>query len=365
MKKNERFIKRHLIANIVIFVIAIAALVYLTHRENFSRQMQQVDQYIKELSKRTSDHVADVLEDKSSAITSIAYLYGTSLKSPEVNLQTLGQLEEKSGFDWIRFIDAEGGDYTKEGKFAKVQDREYYQKGIQGESGITVVMRSRVNQEKLVGFYAPVYYKEQICGVMVGFLQEKTVSQILSTELYGKSVDTMIVDSDGEVLGRDGKKTTSQIDHVNSILTMIPEEEQPKVRTAVKNVKQMQYSFMDDNGVSTGYVMPIRGTTWSLMQNFPSKVVQKFTKDVNKDEHFALLLFGIVIACGVFQAVYLFKRKKRLEAERANRERVTSLLQNVSDDYVCLIDVNLNTEIEEQFRLHDGAVSSARWSGAR
>ena len=101
------------------------------------------------------------------------------------------------------------------------------------------------------------------------------------------------------------------------------------------------------------------------MQNFPSKVVQKFTKDVNKDEHFALLLFGIVIACGVFQAVYLFKRKKRLEAERANRERVTSLLQNVSDDYVCLIDVNLNTEIEEQFRLHDGAVSSARWSGAR
>lgn len=33
---------------------------------------------------------------------------------------------------------------------------------------------------------------------------------------------------------------------------------------------------------------------------------------------------------------------------------MTSLLQNVSDDYICLIDVNLETEIEEQFPMHGG-----------
>lgn len=276
------------------------------------------------------------------------------MKSPQVDLESLGELEETSGFDWIRFIDREGSDYTSNGKFAEVSDREYYQEGIAGKSGICIVMKSRVNQKRLVGFYAPVYYQGEVCGVMVGFLQESTVSQILATELYGSNVGTMIVDISGTVLGKDGKKETADIEMIDDILPLLDENEQQSVKNALKNKDKTQYDYTDEMGSSVGYLVPIKGTDWMLMQSFPTDVVQKFAKKVTNDERLAMSAFGLVLAIFVFRFVYLIKRKKRLDREKSNRDKVTSLLQNVSDDYICLIDVNLETEIEEQFPMHGG-----------
>lgn len=354
MKSKENGIVRHLIVNSIVLLSIMLVIMVLSQRENFARQMQQVNQYIKELSERTSQHVGDVFADKSSAISSIAYLYGNSLKSPQVDLESLGELEETSGFDWIRFIDREGSDYTSNGKFAEVSDREYYQEGIAGKSGICIVMKSRVNQKRLVGFYAPVYYQGKVCGVMVGFLQESTVSQILATELYGSNVGTMIVDISGTVLGKDGKKETADIEMIDDILPLLDENEQQSVKNALKNKDKTQYDYTDEMGSSVGYLVPIKGTDWMLMQSFPTDVVQKFAKKVTNDERLAMSAFGLVLAIFVFRFVYLIKRKKRLDREKSNRDKVTSLLQNVSDDYICLIDVNLETEIEEQFPMHGG-----------
>ncbi|MCI5640792.1 MAG: cache domain-containing protein [Lachnospiraceae bacterium] len=178
------------------------------------------------------------------------------MKSPQVDLESLGELEETSGFDWIRFIDREGSDYTSNGKFAEVSDREYYQEGIAGKSGICIVMKSRVNQKRLVGFYAPVYYQGEVCGVMVGFLQESTVSQILATELYGSNVGTMIVDISGTVLGKDGKKETADIEMIDDILPLLDENEQQSVKNALKNKDKTQYDYTDEMGSSVGYLVP-------------------------------------------------------------------------------------------------------------
>lgn len=52
----------------------------------------------------------------------------------------LRQLEARSGFDRIRFVNRSGESYTSDGKIADVADRDYFIRGIAGATGRTVVM---------------------------------------------------------------------------------------------------------------------------------------------------------------------------------------------------------------------------------
>ena len=347
---------RHVVANIVLLIAAIFGILLTSQRENYARQMVQIKEYISELSSRTSQHISDVFRDKLDAITSIAYLYGEALESPEASTEYLAVLEEGSGFDRIRFVNLQGESFTSDGKLAEIADRDYYQKGIQGEKGITVVMISRFDSEKLIGFYAPVYFQGQICGVMVGFLGEQTVSDILQTELYGYPSDTLLMTRDGEVLGRYIDQQTVNALKVGEITDFVSEEERGDVIRALSQGDQISFSFNGTEGKSAGCLIPVADTDWMLVQLFPSEATRRIVDEVNADERFVMLLFGIVTVIFVVHLMCIVRKKNIMDRNKEQKERVTSLLQNVADDYICLIDVNLKTEQEEQFRLYEGSI---------
>ena len=356
VKNTEKRMSRHVAANIVLLIAAIFGILLTSQRENYARQMVQIREYISELSSRTSQHISDVFRDKKDAITSIAYLYGEALESSEANTEYLAVLEDGSGFDRIRFVNLEGESFTSDGKLAEIADRDYYQKGIQGESGITVVMVSRFDSEKLIGFYAPVYFQGQICGVMVGFLGEQTVSDILQTELYGYLSDTLLMTRDGEVLGRYIDEQTVNALKVGEITDFVSEGEREDVIRALAQGEQIDFSFDGSEGKSAGSLIPVADTEWMLVQLFPSEATRRIVDEVNADERFVMLLFGLVTVIFIIHLMCIVRKKNAMDRTKEQRERVTSLLQNVADDYICLIDVNLKTEQEEQFRLFEGNI---------
>ena len=98
----------HLVSNIILLFVLIWVLLFLTHRENFARQMQQIRQYTEELSYRTAQHLGDIVEDKKNAIASLALLYEAKAGSENVDITLLKSLEELSDFDWVRFVDRNG-----------------------------------------------------------------------------------------------------------------------------------------------------------------------------------------------------------------------------------------------------------------
>lgn len=156
MKKNHLHLVKHMVANIVLLLAAMVVLLIAAAHRNYTRQMERLDVYIGVLSGRTAQHAGDVFQDKLSAITSAACLYGEALGEDGADMTHLAQLEQASGFDRIRFIDAGGVSYTSDGETALVADRVYYMDGIRGGSGIISVSASRFNSARLIGFYAPV-----------------------------------------------------------------------------------------------------------------------------------------------------------------------------------------------------------------
>ena len=354
MKNRESRILVHLIGNIILLFGFVFLILLLSARENYARQLQQVDQYIAELSDKTANYTSAMFADKTEDIMTMAHFYGETMKSAQVDAAHLQLLERESGFDWIRFIDLDGEDYASDGRVANVSDREYFTEGMKGKNGVSAVLDSRINGEKLLGFYAPVYYNRDVCGVLVGFLQEETVSQMLWTEVYGHLADTLIADERGNIIGTCVDENVPETGNVEEILGHIQEEERDAVVRAIANGERMQYSYTDSVGDSVGCVVPLEGTEWVLVQEFPAEAVRAIVQKINGDERFVMLLFACVTAAFVFQIIFVIHRKKDIDGENATRNRVASLLSSVSDDYLCLIDVNLHTEIEEQFRISGG-----------
>lgn len=188
---------------------------------------------------------------------------------------------------------------------------------------------------------------------MVGFLNEETVADILQTEIYDVPMETLIVNRKSEILG-EYSGNEENVGGLNSIFQYVTIEDQKKMETALTNGTEVRFSYETEAGESVGYVIPITGTDWQLIQLFPAEVTTQIVSEVNQDERFAILLFGIVMLFFVIQLIITLKRSWRIIDEKSNLERITSLLQSASDDYLCLIDVNLNTEQEEQFRVHRG-----------
>ena len=121
-----------MLVNTVLFFLVVFGILLFSERQTYTRQLEQIDQYTAELSKRTAEHVGDVFGDRKDTIRSIAYLYGTSLKSPKADKEYMKNLEKNSGFDRIRIVDTAGQSYTSDGKLTTVSDRDYYTKGING-----------------------------------------------------------------------------------------------------------------------------------------------------------------------------------------------------------------------------------------
>lgn len=310
---------------LISLMVCVLGIVFFSYYRITVRNMDNIGNYIKELSHSTSEHVGDVLRDKNNTIQSIACLYGTSISSPEADLQLLAELETTSGFDWIRFIDPEGVDYASDGVIAQVSDRPYFREGIAGKGGTFEVLESRVSGEKLIGFSSPVYYEGKIIGLIVGFLNQQTISDILKTELFGYAADTMILREDGVVLGRYQADGTLEKETFGELIGYVRDEERQSVLNAVSDRTQMEFSFSGPEGDSKGYLVPVKDTEWSLLQMFPAEAANEVKSRDNQDAMVVLSL--MLLVAGVFSALLfgIYREERRMETANEQVEHKTSM----------------------------------------
>ena len=324
MKKTKKSIQ--FFVGIILLILGMLLTILSAYSHNINRTLVQISRYIDELSATTAKHVADVFADKRASIESAAYLYGQAVNSAEADTGLLAGLEEKSGFDRIRFVALDGTDYTSDGSTTNVKDQAFFTRGISGESGICEVPESRISGEKLIGFYAPVYFSDKICGIMIGFLTEHTVSGILDTNLYDYPADTYILRPDGTVLGRHMGDGTFRIQNAEEAVEYVHEEHREAVLSAIGKQEKYQFTFRGSMDQSVGYVVPITGTDWSLVQLFPSEATNIMMQTSHKD---SLSTFGLITVVFVMFIIFLIKtyrKDNRRKAEQNANEKVKNEL---------------------------------------
>lgn len=258
MQDQEKKIMRTMVFCAILLIVVIFGILLLSRRINYNRQMEQIDHYTMELAERTAQHEGDVFEAKRDAISSMAYLYGKGLDSDQVDREQLRELEENPGFDRIRYVNSKGDSYTSDRKVANVSERDYFRNGMQGLSGYTVVEESVFDSQRLMGFYAPVYFAGQVCGVMVGFIEAPSVTSLLATQYGGFTADTLVLTAGGEILGQAMAEGEPACDDLKQIEKYAGDPE--GLKQALKTQSKVRIDLDGENGSTVGYA--ISGSPW-------------------------------------------------------------------------------------------------------
>lgn len=360
LKKNKTSYKRIAIA--CIFMACILCIFLLFIIQNQKRSMKQIENYACELAAVTADRTQEMFAERLSSIKTAAYLYGKSLKTEHPNLEILKTFEKNSGFDWISFADTKGTDYMTNGKKINCKDRNYFRLGMQGNSGICEVRSSRINGEKVMAFYSPVMYGEKTAGIMIGLLRERTISNMLKSDIYGISTETYLAKSNGYISGSYAPHDRLGIDTIFEIANHAPKRDRNRIKKAIAELQPCSFEFQGSKGLSAGCVSPIRGTDMMIIKLFPSEAAQKIIIESNSD---GIIVFSLlIISFLVFLYISLADSRKEAEEISAeeSRHKMNFLMRDVTSEYLCIISVDLNTEAQEYYTLSsETGISLPKW----
>ena len=209
MKRNNTNNARQNIVGAIILAMGVAAAFIMFYRSNVDRIDSQNQNYIEDTATNRAASLnhffmenLNHINTASIALESECLARGfdiTVLNAeneediPESTAMEiydiLSAYQERFGFDYLRYVDQYGRYYSTRGVGvqADVSEREYYQEGIEGNSGITYVLQPVVTTERQFGFYAPVYAggweNGDPVGVVAGFFGEERMKELISVSV--------------------------------------------------------------------------------------------------------------------------------------------------------------------------------------
>ncbi len=321
-----------------------------------------IEGMVKEGAQANAHRVSDVFESHLDAIESAAYFYSSNLQSEEVDVRLLDQYQDFGEFDLVRFTNKKGQHFTNYGQIVDASDRDYYIRGMDGQSGVAYIEASRVNGKRLVGFFAPVYYNNTRIGVLSGFLLEDTVKSLLEDYYHGTLMETWIADTSGNLLEGSVPAEAALLSYETNawqLAEYVSSAEREKVLRAME--RGAEYTFRYDSGhsQSAGCIMPIEGTEWYVIQIFPREAAY-YMHSVTTREGIAFLV-TVSLILFVYLVLSLMDLHKESQQETSRRsaeeahKRLDDILRGVSMDCLMIIDVNLATKMEERYVMNKEA----------
>lgn len=326
-QNNRRTGRRILLGGILILFIIIVFVLFT--KENNERIVQQNESYVQDATVQVAERIDDVLSGAQNNIESMAHLYGELLSSSEkseVEIQKLKHLQDISSFDYIEFVDKEGVNRNVEGKVSDASDREYYIEGIKGKSGSSMVFHSRISDETLMTFYAPIFADGEIIGVLNGIYREERINKIISTQFFDTQAKSYLCTSDGSVISTcgDDKAPQNVLKELPSTMN-VSEQTFANMKKAFKKHTTYGYRYAGSQGPGSACITGISQNDWMLIQTFPSSVTNGMIEDANavgvKLEVELIVAFGIYIVCLI---LFNWKQRKILVSEKQELSQVVN-----------------------------------------
>ena len=346
LMNNKKDFKNFIIFKILPLIITMASLVaafFMFTLRNKSSITTRNKEYLKESTTSLQQRLNVKFESSLHNISSIAYLFGESISSVEESKSLIKDIEKQTEFDYVRFITKEGDDITSEGEAPNVNlsDRDYFIDGMKGNKGITLVEKSRVNGQRQVGFYAPVYSSSNIEGILIGFYLESSLSSDLYNTFYGKQSSVCIIDSNKTIVTSSMNKESSSIlegsedkYNFNSILNSYYFNDKNKdiFESSIANKGEGLFQINTKKGKTYGYISRIsfEFIDWYIVQTYPYEATQilfSIATDSGLSLEVAILVItALYVTYIVFMQVL---KNKRIAQENRIATYVTSAARDI------------------------------------
>ncbi|MEG1847596.1 MAG: sensor domain-containing diguanylate cyclase [Lachnospiraceae bacterium] len=197
-QSEHKLLKIVIIILLVVFLIAGVADYYrkmsLRTRLDYALRLEETGQQI-------ADGIYRHMDSSLSFVEAMAEVFSTyeDIHSPEA-LACLTKVSEKSDFKRMWLTKSNGKALSSEGIPSNAQGREYYKKALKGGKGISEVQYSKVNGERNVVVYAPIYHEGVITGMVIGIYALDELSDIIDIECFDGKGYSHIVRENGEII---------------------------------------------------------------------------------------------------------------------------------------------------------------------
>lgn len=338
IKQINFFEKRsHNAAFILIIIAALIAFHLITYsysvRQFFKRQayshVQQNTQTIKNL-------VDLKIREGFSSIRFTSFIIPRSIleKTLVNDTRILNSFLVNTPFSFLQFIDSDGNNNMNEVPNSEPVfegNQDYFIEGIKGKSGLFENFHSTSSKGVILDFYSPIYYNNQIAGVLVGGINsEEVLKPFLTSDFYGKETIGILCDSDFNVItsnypplqyGSDLKNL-----EMNQALELFLEH--------AKNGDEKVFSFKHQNKREIACIAKLKNADWFLIQILTDDV--KVALDAKSIIFivFQILAFAIIIIFYIIQVVQI-----RHSTERMHLNVISALCSSYQNVYV----VNIKT----------------------
>ncbi|MCM1063201.1 MAG: response regulator [Eubacterium sp.] len=306
---------------VVLLLIAIIILFQWYTTQNRKRMEDRNKSYASDSARQMSDEINEKLNNALDLIDTYAYFVGKSLTEPEVSRQTLQEMEDNLLFDALLFTDVKGMNHISDGRTSDASGRDYYVRGMQGETGISVVFDSAFYDETMLCFYAPVRYKGEIIGVLRGaYLAEEYLKDMLKTTYFGEAASVHLCMPDGRILAcSDAKGHAGKIIDTLLDMEMIDKDTATQAEDVFENGGEGAFICAPGSKTDNICVRYLQGNEFVLVQTFPKSV----TESMIKAENFVgIRLEAMLICMFVIYIILVFvnARREKKQLEQENQE---------------------------------------------
>ena len=331
-RPKRQMLKKLLPACALLALMLTAFFIYAAITHN--RMVAQNAAYLEFETTQTADRINEMLHNARTSLETIASLYSQALDSPEVDLADLQEIAAgSSAFDYIEFVSSAGEDLSSTGGSADLSDREYFKRGMNGESGIDVVFQSRITHETLVVFYAPLKYDDRIIGVLLGMYREARMRELIGADFFGHPSTCLLCLQDGTLIS--SSRVNSNVSNVMEIFqdnNTLNTTSFARFRSALENLEAHSFTFNGVSGTGSACMAVLPETNWMLLQTFPSSVTSSMVNEAN----ISVIAFGIVLVLCFCLYILFFLRDYR----RALNQRKVEL--HYWEQLFNLLTVNTN-----------------------
>ncbi len=316
--------KRRSLKNILYVVVLMIAIVILFQwytGQNSKRIEAQNLNYAADSSKQTANYIEQELINAQSRIATYAYFLGEGLTEDEIDANALEEMAESSLFDFFTYVNSDGMSLFSDGRLSDTSDAEFYINGIQGQTGVMVEFGTTFTEDTVMSFYAPVYSKGEIIGVLRGVYSAETYLQsLLATTYFGEDVDVFLCQQDGTKIA-----SSNNYEHNGDLLDsmleagQIDEATYSEARNIFENGGEGAFLCSSASKTDNICVINLPKSGYVLVQVFPENITRGMVDNANRTGIILeTMLIGLFVIYIIAMLADAGKEKKLLEKE--NRE---------------------------------------------
>lgn len=341
MKRTKRSLWN--VKYLLFLLAAVIILFYWYAAQNDKRIERQNRTYATDTAKQTGNRIGDEFKNASNRISTYAYFLGEGLTQPEVKAQMLTDMAQNSLFDAFRFALADGAYLVSDGSTTNVADREYFINGMQGEIGIFATISSRVTNEAVVSFYAPVYYQGEILGVLLGvYSANEYLQHLLTTSYFGEDAEVFLCMEDGTVLASStGSRYNGNLREEILSSGLLEESMHEQLNDVFEVGGEQTFVCKENERTDNICVINLPGNDFVLVQAFPRSVTENMLANANRTGIFLeVMLIGSFVIYIIALMVRSRREKKLLAGE--NRE-MSYVIEGISTLFARFVMIDLES----------------------